>query len=77
MNIKPHLVDARLFYSKPVIIPPRPLSFYFNIILTLLLIIGGILLYYKYINKSTDELIIQEKLLLLNKRINEQLKNIE
>ena len=77
MNIKPRLVDTKLFSSKPIIYPSRPLSFYFNIILCLSLIIGACLLYYKYINKNDNEITLRNKLLYLNERINAQLKNIE
>lgn len=78
MNIKPNLVDKKLF-QVPKSLPskPIPLSFYFNIILILVLIIGGCLLYYKYTTKKDNDIILQNKLISLNQRINQQLKNIE
>lgn len=77
MNIKPSLVDKSLFQTKPIQIKPIPLSFYFNIILILILIIGVCLLYHKYTIKSENDTILQNKLISLNERINQQLKNIE
>jgi hypothetical protein len=80
MHIKtqPSLVDKNLFRKPPVIIHKSlPLSFYFNIILILCLIIGICLLYHKYNIKNTNDLILQQRLISLNERINEQLKNIE
>ena len=75
---KPNLVDKQLFQvHKSLPSKPIPLSFYFNIILTLVLIIGGCLLYYKYTTKKDNDIILQNKLISLNQRINQQLKNIE
>lgn len=75
MKIKPNLVDKNLFREpKPLPTKPIPLSFYFNIILILVLIIGICLLYHKYITKKDNDILLQNNLISLNKRINEQLK---
>jgi len=77
-SLKPHLVDKNLFAkSKPIIYKPTPLSFYFNIIIILFLLLGVSFLYYKYITKKDNNLILQNKLLSLHERINTQLKNID
>lgn len=77
MNKKPCLVDKSLFQTKPIQIKSISLSFYFNIILILILIIGTCLLYYKYTIKSQNDIALQNKLISLNQRINQQLKNIQ
>lgn len=76
----PQLVDKSLFTPKPSIKytpPPLPISFYFNIIIILILILGSTILYYKYITKKHNDDIIQMKLIDLNERINQKLKNID
>ena len=75
---KPKLVDYS-FYSKPKQIN-KPInisiSFYFNIIITLLIILGLLSLYYRYITKENYTKSIKSKIEQLNNKINLELKNI-
>lgn len=77
MNIKPILVDRNLI-PKPLVIinTPRPISFYFNIIICLVLLLGSFFLYFRYINKQNNDDMLNDKLYIFYERINNKLKNI-